>query len=1205
MNPRVQPPLPDDIDVELGEAYYGAQKAYEDRLTDETIELIKEFISRRFRQGRRPALRDAHTKDNGCVHAVFRVDPQIISELQVGVFSKPGHEYKAWIRFSNGNSERQNSRMPDARGMAIKLMGVEGPKLLDKIDPEGEKHTQDFVLISSPAFFVDDLVRYNNTLRQFLSGGTIVQYLASLNLRGKEIWIATKVNLTLLTNPLFHQYWSMTPYRLGLPCGTRYAVKYTVKPCAPDPASLPARVGTFLTRGFSLKAQMNKTLAERDVSFDFYIQRYVDDKHTPVEDTTVAWNESISRPERVGTLTISRQDIMCPERATFCENLSFSPWHGLLEHKPLGAINRVRRRVYLEISKFRHGLNDVPRREPTGGEAVCAPQGPPEVPSGPQTAKRAILSSIAVLVLGLALFTTVFQDPRPGHVLDEAARAGLSPTALLKPYYGNDAQHFDAMDNGVVKSPEGKRGRITWMIWTGGNDRFWDTITTNTFGTFDLLKTISSHPSLKFAQGNRFKYLGVMNEPCYQRAKGPDPKRFNLWLDTVAPGCDQDPDPFANAENYPGVKIGARGEVGLPVGSYYGESTGILGLRLFPNPDFDETARKNWNADRYYTDENYYMDQRLVRPYRVGMACAFCHVGPNPINPPADPEHPAWNNLNSTVGAQYLWLDRVFNWQGDDGNVIFQLLHTGRPGTFDTSLVSTDNIVNPRTMNAVYNLRSRMAEAIPFGREHLTDGQLNNKQFNDFPDASDLFQFYEKPYVYTPRVLKDGSDAVGALGALNRVYMNIGLFSEEWLLHFQAFLGTSRISPIPIAAAERNSVYWKATEQKTVDMARFLLEAGQPDYLRVAVGNNSPSPGDNTLLDRGKTVFAENCARCHSSTTKLPKPIVGMQAPDRTPEDCMGAKYLACWTEYWEWTNTDDFKRRMVENVKDPDFLTNNFLSTEFRVPAHLLQTNACSPLATNALADNIWDNFSSQSYKELPAVGNITYHDPFDGTPRNLTMPAGGRGYTRPASLVSLWSTAPYLLNNTVGEFKEDPSVARRMKDFDIAIHQMLWPKDRRPDAVLGSQGVGWIIRTDHQSWIKLPRGYLPSWLSALRGPINWFFPGAMNDGGDLWLGPIPQGTPIALIGSLAPMPESTDLWSELKRKWALLRIGWKLHNYMSAMTPATSNEDAQRLFEPVARAMYDVSNCQDFEVNRGHYFGTDLSDPDKGALITFLKTL
>jgi hypothetical protein len=60
-----------------------------------------------------------------------------------------------------------------------------------------------------------------------------------------------------------------------------------------------------------------------------------------------------------------------------------------------------------------------------------------------------------------------------------------------------------------------------------------------------------------------------------------------------------------------------------------------------------------------------------------------------------------------------------------------------------------------------------------------------------------------------------------------------------------------------------------------------------------------------------------------------------------------------------------------------------------------------------------------------------------------------------------------------------------------------------------------------------------------------------------------------------------------------------------MGAITPTTSNEDGQRLFEPVARAMYAISNCPDFEVNRGHYFGTDLSDSEKDALIAFLKTL
>jgi hypothetical protein len=82
----------------------------------------------------------------------------------------------------------------------------------------------------------------------------------------------------------------------------------------------------------------------------------------------------------------------------------------------------------------------------------------------------------------------------------------------------------------------------------------------------------------------------------------------------------------------------------------------------------------------------------------------------------------------------------------------------------------------------------------------------------------------------------------------------------------------------------------------------------------------------------------------------------------------------------------------MAEIVRKGDFPTNNFLSTEFRVPVTLLRTNACSPLAMNALADNIWDNFSSQSYKELPAVGDITYRNPFDGTEHTYKMSGGGQ---------------------------------------------------------------------------------------------------------------------------------------------------------------------------------------------------------------------
>src|SRR6516165_4622222 len=51
--------------------------------------------------------------------------------------------------------------------------------------------------------------------------------------------------------------------------------------------------------------------------------------------------------------------------------------------------------------------------------------------------------------------------------------------------------------------------------------------------------------------------------------------------------------------------------------------------------------------------------------------------------------------------------------------------------------------------------------------------------------------------------------------------------------------------------------------------------------------------------------------------------------------------------------------------------------------------SNAGAPLATNAIAGNIWDNFSSASYKELPSVGAVTVYDPFTGEPRQYQMPA------------------------------------------------------------------------------------------------------------------------------------------------------------------------------------------------------------------------
>ncbi len=803
------------------------------------------------------------------------------------------------------------------------------------------------------------------------------------------------------------------------------------------------------------------------------------------------------------------------------------------------------------------------------------------------------------LALGLCLTLTTTWAQAASDPPDEAKAAGRD-AASFPPA---DVDYFKGMDNGIPLTPDEVKGRNMWLVWTGGNDRFWDLLTDRTFGAFDLLKTISSHPALKNNRANRWTYLGLTNEPCFDQASGPDPDHFGLWLDRRRADCP--PDPFADTQKYPGVAIGARGK-NLPVGSYYGEPTGILGLRLFPNPDFDEAAARKWDAKRYYEDPSYYLSKDLVRPYRVGMSCGFCHVGPSPIAPPEDPANPKWENVNSTVGSQYFWIDRIFAWEANPRNYMYQLVHTSRPGTLDTSLVSTDYINNPRTMNAIYSVGPRLDLARRWGKETLAGGELRNKQFNDFFTSSPLNALFEPPNVsYSPRVLKDAADSVGALGALNRVYLNIGLFSEEWLRHFNPLVGGLPISPIPIATAQANSSYWQATEQQTPYMAAFFLKAGRPDHLKDAPGGNGYLTADAATLERGKIVFAERCARCHSS--KLPEPAAGVD-----PGGCAGPDYLTCWNKYWDWTKTDAFKAKMRDIVLAPDFLDGNFLSTELRVPVTLLQTNACSPLATNAIAGNIWDNFSSQTYKSLPSVGSITVYDPVTGEPSQYAMPAGGRGYTRPPSLISLWSTAPYLLNNSVGKFDPSPSVEARMASFQNGIEQMLWPEKRDKDPVLGDKIPGLIDRTTATSYLTIPAGFQPDLLVTLLKPFRDDTPGLVGENGDLQIGPIPKGTPVGLISNIDLRPDKMGLLDRVKHDFKLGALLIGALRDLRALPEGASDTEARKVFGDLVPQMLELSKCPDLVVNRGHYFGTDrfaeepgLSDAQKRDLIEYLKTL
>ena len=423
-------------------------------------------------------------------------------------------------------------------------------------------------------------------------------------------------------------------------------------------------------------------------------------------------------------------------------------------------------------------------------------------------------------------------------------------------------------------------------------------------------------------------------------------------------------------------------------------------------------------------------------------------------------------------------------------------------------------------------------------------------------------------------------------------------------------IGGQPISPIPIETAQANSNYWRATELQTPNMARFFLASTEPHYLKDAPGGPGYLTEDAASLARGKVVYAERCARCHSS--KGPPLPAGLDL-----ENANGPNYLTAWSQYWGWTKTEDFKSQMRSIVAASDFLTDNYLSTELRVPITLLGVNACGPIATNAIRDNIWDNFSSESYKQLPSVGAIKIRHPSTGKEMDYPLPAGGRGYLRPASLISVWSTAPFLLNNTVGPFEtqpfdSDPSVATRMKVFQESIEQMLWPERRPKDSLFANEsgpGIGVIDRITVDSYLDVAEGYVPDHLRGVVGLGRRLFPFLGGSGYSVKIGPFPKGMPIGLITNMDLLGSDLPDAERRQHRQRLLVLLKRAKRELKA------GADIGAALGSLVDEMLAVSKCKDFVVNKGHYFGTSqftatepsepgLSDADKRALIGFLKT-
>lgn len=290
-------------------------------------------------------LRNAHSKHHACVRAEFTVDPDLPEDFRVGVF-KLACTYPAILRFSNSLGMIRPDSKRDARGLAIKLLEVEGEKLL--IDKQHEK-AQDFMLNSHNVFVARNVEDCLNILNKPRLLKLLWFFFNPFDPHVRQIPIGLRLRKRI-ASPLDIRYWSMLPYLFG----PKRAVKYSVMPCAIGSATIPRK-----TSDNYLREAMQQRLANEAVHFDFMIQFQNDPYTMPIEDATIAWDEAISPFRKVATIKIPMQQFDSPEELESCEHLTFNPWHSLAEHRPLGGINRARKIVYQTVSELRHQRNGV------------------------------------------------------------------------------------------------------------------------------------------------------------------------------------------------------------------------------------------------------------------------------------------------------------------------------------------------------------------------------------------------------------------------------------------------------------------------------------------------------------------------------------------------------------------------------------------------------------------------------------------------------------------------------------------------------------------------------------------------------------------------------------------------------------------------------------------------------------------------------
>ncbi len=226
------------------------------------------------------------------LRAELTIRDDLPAHMRRGIFAEP-KTYRAWVRYS-GPGPIWCADIDDIGflSIAVKLMGVPGPKLL-----EDERFTQDLFGITVPTFVTPD-TRANAQLQRWSYQNAGVFYFMDprdphlLDALMNFVWTKTQ------TSPLECNYYSAVPYLLGEGQAMQYSFQTRLQSRTPVPR-LPNRPPDNY-----LRDAMVATLAVHDVVFDMCVQLQTDPFLMPIENAAILWPTRLSPRVPVATLRI-------------------------------------------------------------------------------------------------------------------------------------------------------------------------------------------------------------------------------------------------------------------------------------------------------------------------------------------------------------------------------------------------------------------------------------------------------------------------------------------------------------------------------------------------------------------------------------------------------------------------------------------------------------------------------------------------------------------------------------------------------------------------------------------------------------------------------------------------------------------------------------------------------------------------------------